>query len=273
MKYEIFQAALPGEADMTVEVGVMHNDHLTHSVVAAAMLAAIAECVSTPVENVSVVSAGFCTEGFPVRCWGKSESLNMSSRMETDEHVLMSSMLRFEAKPHSTFEAIDWCHANAVRNRTEDFKALKEKVFLLANDLKLEVFGTGCFETVDAVKRMVYLGPSVNEACRPVHLFKFIQLYEVTHTRIFAFTEQQMCSVFEETPTTKAILYTNSCAMEGVNKQMGVYQFGTLFDPYPLTDDHDDIRLEMICLKTKKTHIVVGTLSEIAAKLNLDVEE
>jgi hypothetical protein len=271
MKYEIFQVRLPKGANMFVEVGVMHHDHLVHAMMAEALVPCVAANFSTPVENVKVVSAGFCSEGFPFTCWGNSDSLNLSSRGDTDSMILAKTMLNFENVHITGYDEIRTPMRNIAQNCSVSLELLRNQTYLLVNDISCPSFTNHTLHVVEAPARLQYLGPSINAKNKPVQLFREVKDYGVMYDNILALTEQQMESVFVENKIVSQIARAGAVVMV-VDDIVGTYIVERMIDPYPLSDFHDEIEVTVVHAQTKTPHVITGSLTELAAKLHLDSE-
>ena len=271
MKYEIFQAQLAGDANMFVEIGVLHHDHLVHAIVAENMLKAVAESFNTPVENVKVVAAGFCSEGFPFTCWGESESMELSSRGNVDAAILCKSMLHFEDVAISPYDKIRWAYRNLADANCSAIVELRQQKYVLVNESFLEEFGTDKSHVVPAGIFLEYVAPSLDDDGEAVHIFRGTE--ENGNTRLLCFKDRHMASVFLDTPIIRELLNVTAFAMQDDDGEMIVCMLHSMADTYPLTTDHDEFIVVAKTGKERRTVTIEGTLAEIAQKMNVEVKD
>lgn len=270
MKYEIFEVT---KDDLKFEIGLMHPDQLTHADVAEHMQVCISMTFETGFDDVKVVAAGFCSAGFPVKCWGHSESLNIHSRADADELVLMGTNLHFENVFESDFDKINNVLRNFAQSCQQQIERQHGQLFIVGH----EITGYGLLEGdhADFEEGMVlrYKGPTINTAGRAAHLFMVdpSSKYSADYDGIYSIDQSMLRGIFKDGPLIRRLAKIQSCAIKTEGEPMVVNLTGIL-DPWPLTVDHDELIATYVPLGGGEQKKFVGSMQQIAEFFHLDLE-
>ena len=264
--------------ELVFELGFMHHDHLTHADMAEAVLPKLAEVYNVPQESVTVVGAGFCNDGLPLKCWGHSDSLNVSTRGRADEDVLTSSMVNFQSAPHSGFDLMDSVNNNMSMTCMGHMQAMRDRRFVCLGETKCRDvrFYRHSLATTTVLQ---YGGPSLDTTGRPVHQFyldaedsdnEHYEYYESDdYARTFQIQPRDLKTVFADSELVRRFAKLINASdwvrveVEGEIHRCRVVQ---VLDKWPLTDDHDEIVVELIDAEENKMRIV-GSLTDLGDQI------
>ncbi len=268
MKYEIFEVT---KEDLKFEIGLMHSEQLTHADVAEAMHICLSTTYNTTFDGVKVVAAGFCSAGLPVKCWGHSESLNMSTRGDIDELVLMQTNLNFENVYDSDFDKINNVLRNFSQTCHSEVGRQIDKLFVVS----CEIPAYGLLEDDSAIfeEGMIlrYKGPTINRDGKAAHLFTVApaSMYYADFDGIYSVEQSMLRGVLHDSPLARKVAKLQSCAIV-VNGEPQVVNLHSVLDPFPLTVPHDQMIVIYVPLGGGEQQKFVGTLEQIAEFLNLN---
>lgn len=272
MKYEIFEVT---KEDLKFEIGLMHSEQLTHADVAEAMQICLSTTYNTTFDGVKVVAAGFCSAGLPVKCWGHSESLNMSTRGDIDELVLMQTNLNFENVYDSDFDEIK----NVLRNFSQTCGAAVgnqwNNSFVVGHEITAYNLLDGDFVEFEEGMLLRYKGPTLNESGHAAHLFAVssVSKYYGDFDGIYSVEQRMLRGVFKDTPLARRLAKVQS-AVVMTDGGPQVVNITAIHDPFPLTTDHDQVIASYIPLGggSLEQQLFTGTLKQIAEHFNLETD-
>ena len=270
MKYEIFQVT---KGDMQFEIGLMHHEQLTHADVAEHMQVCISMTFETGFDDVKVVGAGFCSSGVPVKCWGHSESLNIHTRGQADELVLMASMLNFESVPTDDAEMI----RNVLQNFSQSCGVMVSKAHNQLCIVGHEIVGfdlaTG--ESADFEEGMLlrYRGPTLNADGRVAHLFVVdsSSKYYGDYDSVYSFSASNLFGIHKDHPMLRKLAKVQ-CAVinvDGVAKAVNIHG---VIDLWPMGEPHDQMMAYYVLLGGGEKQKFHGSLEQMLEFFNLDGE-
>lgn len=269
MKYEIFEVT---KEDLKFEIGLMHSEQLTHADVAEAMQICLSTTYNTTFDGVKVVAAGFCSAGLPVKCWGHSESLDMSTRGDIDELVLMQTNLNFENVYDSDFDSIK----NVLRNFSQTCGAAVgnqwNNQFVVGHEITAYNLLDGDFVEFEEGMLLRYKGPTLNANGHAAHLFSVstTSKYSADFDGIYSVDYRMLGGVFKDSPLMRMLAKMQSGVVL-VDNVPQVVNITSIRDPFPLTIDHDQVIASYIPLGsgTLEQKLFTGTLQQIAKHFNL----
>lgn len=271
MKYVVFKVK---KAASMFEVGLMFHDALTHSDVAEHMATCISITYNTTFDAVTVVGAGFVSEGLTLKCWGHSESLNISSRGLADEQALTSSMLNFEHAERSPFDQVSCVINNMAQTCAVDLQKMREQSYVVGRAVEGTDITDGMLAFLFEGMRLNYVGPSINSDDLPVHLFQAVDKTDREDFHgIYQVRESQMSGIFCDGPEIRALTKERACAIRISDHETKVATIVGVVDPYPLTEPHDEYRVYYQLLgEDTRHHHVEGTLEHLCQYFNIDVD-
>jgi hypothetical protein len=272
MKYEIFEVT---KEDLKFEIGLMHSEQLTHADVAETMQICLSTTYNTTFDGVKVVAAGFCSAGLPVKCWGHSESLNMSTRGDIDELVLMQTNLNFENVYDSDFDSIK----NVLRNFSQTCGAAVgaqwNSQFVVGHEITAYNLMDGDFVEFEEGMLLRYKGPTINADGQPAHLFAVssVSKYYADYDGIYSVDHRMLRGVFHDSPLIRKLAKMQSGVVL-VDDVPQVVNITSISDPFPLTTDHDQVIASYIPLGggSLEQRLFTGTLQQIAEHFHLETE-
>lgn len=270
MKYEIFRVNKQG---LTFEIGLMHHDALTHADVVEHMKVCVSSTYETTFDEVEVVGAGFCTEGFPIKCWGHSESLNISSRGDADELVLISSMLNFQNVKVSPFDRLCSGLANVSQTSSIDHRKMREKIYVVGRELEvcdIREDGMAYFEQGMLLR---YVGPTLDADGDPAYMFRVdsTSKYSADYGSVYLLTDNNMGHIFEDSEIVRRLARMQSGVVLLDDKPHVVSIHG-IMDPWPLTDNHDEFRAVYSLLGDDQVLTKDGSLKQILDFFHIEMD-
>lgn len=270
MKYEIYEVT---KDDLKFEIGLMHHEQLTHSDVAESMQVVISMTYNTRFDDVKVVAAGFCSAGLPVTCWGHSESLNMSTRGDIDELVLMQNNLNFENVYDSDFDKIHNVLHNFAQSCGPQIERQHGQKFIVGCEITGYGLVEGDFVEFEEGMILRYKGPTINASGRSSHLFSVDteSKYSADFDGIYCIDKSMLRGVFKDTPLIRKLAKIQSGVVLVDDVPQAVNITGIL-DSWPLTTDHDQMLATYVPLGGGDQQKFFGTLQQIAEHFHLETD-
>jgi len=273
MKYEIFQIT---KSDMTFEVGLMHHDALTHADVAEHMQICIACTYDTTTEDVKVVGAGFCSSGYPVTCYGHSESLGISSRGYADENTLNSSMLQTRDANPGPFDMVSTLLNNFSDTCARPMLRLTQQRYIVGREVRAFNMIDENYVDLFVGMRLEYVGPSLDGEGAAVHIFKVApdsEGYEDFRDGIYTVSDIWMMAIHVDSPEIRK-LTRESCRAVMVDGAISVANLVAIVDPFPISEPHDQLVAHFTLLGDEKEVIQhKGSLEGLCRYFHIDLDK
>uniref|UniRef100_A0AB39CER4 Uncharacterized protein n=1 Tax=Pseudomonas phage HRDY3 TaxID=3236930 RepID=A0AB39CER4_9VIRU len=272
MKYEIYQVSKQG---LTFEIGVMHSDALTHADVAEHMKVCISATYDATFGSVDVVGAGFCSEGLPIKCWGHSDSLNLSSRGDADEMALASSTLHFNNVKVSAFDRISSVAGNLSQTCGLDIRKMREQIFVVGHQFSAYDIATEDYADFEEGMLLRYKGPGLDADGDVIHMFAVDSgsKYYADFDGVYCVTEKDMRCIFEDSEIVRRLARVQSgVVLFGPDKTPQVVTIDGIVDPWPLTDNHEEFRAIYSFLGQEQKLTTEGSLRAILEFFHIEMD-
>nr|DAF93541.1 MAG TPA: hypothetical protein [Myoviridae sp. ctshb19] len=269
MKYEVFQVT---KKRMTFEVGVMHHEALTHSDVADGMRESIAEAYQVKPIDVKVVGAGFCSFEYPIKCWGTSESLGISTRGRADEDALTTSINHYGNADRSPYNQIASLMQNLAFSIGTEVRTMGEKRFVVAQEISVFDMVSDGYVELEMGMQLQYIGPTLDGEGSPVQMFRVTpqsNFYADYGDCILHFHDRKLAALFEDGPEIRKLTEQSSFVIGDDS----VVLLASLTDPYPLDGPSEEVVARYSYLHGNGTfYTKEGTLQELCKFFNVEIE-